>query len=240
MKKLTLSLLTGVAVLGFASTGFAADLIIEEPVAEVGVVDVGGNWDGAYVGVFGGAGWGHVDHTGVLPGLFDEPGADLDITGWLLGVRAGADFTVSDGIVLGVVGDLAWSNLSGEELFEDLNFGVDDALVGYELDWQGSLRARLGFDGGAFLPYVTAGLAFGHLNHTISIEGDPEEEGSGTLVGWTAGAGVEFAVVENVTLNLEYRYTDLGEKTIDMGLGANDPSFAVDSHTLTAGVNFRF
>ncbi len=239
MKHLAISLLAGVAALGFASSTFAADLIIEEPIAEVGVVDVGGNWDGAYIGVFAGGGWGNVDHTGVLPGLFDEPGADLDIAGWLVGVRAGADFTVSDSIVLGVVGDLAWSNMSAEELFEDINF-FDDALVSYELDWQGSLRGRLGFDGGTFLPYLTAGLAFGHMNHTISIEGDPAEEGDATYVGWTAGAGVEVAVQENVSLNLEYRYTDLGEQTIDMGLGPNDPSFAITSHTLTAGVNFRF
>lgn len=240
MKHITTILLATVAAAGLMSSAYAADLIIEEPVAEVGVVDVGGNWDGAYVGVFAGGGWGTVDHTGVLPGLFDEPGADLDISGWLVGVRAGADFTVSDGIVLGVVGDLAWSNLSGEGLFEDTNFGIDDAFVTYELDWQGSIRGRLGFDGGAFLPYLTAGVAFGHLNHTISLEGNPATEGDGTLIGWTVGAGVEVAVQENVSLNLEYRYTDLGEKTIDMGLGVNDPSFAVTSHTLTAGVNFRF
>lgn len=239
MKNLALSLLVGTAALGFVSTSFAADLIIEEP-AEVAVVDVGGNWDGAYIGVFGGAGWGVVDHTGVIPGLFDEPGADLDISGWLVGVRAGADFTVSDGIVLGVVGDLAWSNMSGEGLFEDLNFGVDDALVSYELDWQGSVRGRLGFDGGTFLPYVTGGLAFAHMNHTISLEGDPADEGDATFVGWTVGAGVEVAVADNVSLNLEYRYSDLGEQTIDMGLGGNNPSFAVTTHAITAGLNWRF
>jgi outer membrane immunogenic protein len=240
MKHITTTLLATVAAAGLMSSAYAADLIIEEPAPVVGVVDAGGAWDGAYVGAFVGGQWGEVDHTGVIPGLFDEPGADLDIAGWLVGVRAGADFTVSDSIVLGVVGDIAWSNVSGEGLFEDLNFGVDDALVSYELDWQGSVRGRVGFDGGTFLPYLTAGVAFGHMNHSISIEGDPADEGSATFVGWTAGAGVEVAVQENVSLNLEYRYTDLGEKTIDMGLGVNDPSFAITSHTLTAGVNFRF
>jgi outer membrane immunogenic protein len=240
MKKFTLSLLAGVAALGYASAGYAADLIVETPIVEPGIVDVGGNWDGAYVGIFAGYGWGDVDHTGVLPGLFDDPGADLDIDGWLLGVKAGADFTVGSGVVVGVVGDLAWSSQSGEGTFDDTNFGVDFADVTYELDWQGSVRGRVGFDAEAFLPYLTAGLAFGHFNHTISLEGDPAEEGDATYIGWTAGAGVEFAVADNATLNLEYRYTDFGEQTIDMGLGANDPSFAITSHAITAGVNWRF
>lgn len=241
MKKYTLSLLAGVAALGFATAGYAADLIVETPVVP-GVVDVSGNWDGAYVGVFAGYGWGEVDHTGVVPGLFDDPGADLDISGWLLGVKAGADFTVSQGLVVGVVGDLAWSNQSGSDVFEDpfVNFGVDEAEVTYELDWQGSIRGRIGFDGDAFLPYLTAGLAFGHMNHTITLDDDPTEEGDATFIGWTAGAGVEFAVADNVSLNLEYRYTDFGEQTIDMGLDDNNPSFALTSHAVTAGVNWRF
>lgn len=241
MRKITAILLATVAGAGMMSSAYAADLVIyDEPVVQAGYVDVGGNWDGAYVGVFGGYAWGEVDHTGEIPGLFDEPGADLDIDGWLLGVTAGADFTVSQGFVLGIAGDIAWSNQSGEGTFEDLNFGVDDATASYELDWQGSVRGRIGFDAGEFLPYLTGGLAFGHLNHTFQIEDGPVEEGDATYVGWTVGAGVEVAVAENVSLDLQYRYTDFGDQTVDMGLGANDPTFAITSHAVTAGLNWRF
>jgi len=245
MNRIAISLLAGVAAIGFVSSTYAADLIVEAPYVDPGVVDVSGNWDGAYVGVFGGYVWGEVDHTGVIPGLFEAPGADLDIAGWQLGVKAGADFTVGSGVVVGVVGDLAWANVEGSGLFEDgvnadLNFGVDEVDVTYDIDWMGSIRGRIGIDADAFLPYVTAGLAFGHLNHSISIDGAPTETGDSTHIGWTAGAGVEFAVADNMSLNLEYRYTDLGEKTMDMGLGVNDPTFAVTSHAVTAGLNFRF
>lgn len=239
MKQITAILLATAAGAGMMSTAYAADLVIYDPPVQPGYVDVGGNWDGAYVGVFGGYAWGEVDHTGVVPGLFPAPGADLSIDGWLLGVRAGADFTVSQGIVLGIVGDIAWSNQSGEAIFDDLNFG-DYATVGYELDWQGSLRGRIGFDGGAFLPYLTGGLAFGHLNHTFQFEDGPVQEGDATYIGWTVGAGVEVAVADNVSLDLQYRYTDYGEKTVDMGIGDFNPTFAITSHAVTAGINWRF
>lgn len=237
--KLTTTLLATVAVFGLASASYAADLIIEEP-AYIEPVVTGGDWDGAYVGVFGGMAWGTVDQTGYFPGLFPEPGADLDVDGWLIGVKAGADFTVSQGFVLGVVGDIAWSDVSGAGEFDDLNFGADYADVSYELDWQGSIRARAGIDAGTFLPYLTAGVAFAHMNHTISIEDGPVDEGDASFVGWTAGAGVEMAVADNISLNVEYRYSDYGEQTVDMGLDDFNPSFAVDAHTFTAGVNFRF
>jgi outer membrane immunogenic protein len=238
--KLATTLLAATAVtLGLGSAAYAADLIVEEP-EYIAPVVTGGNWDGFYLGAFVGGEWGVVDHTGVLPGLFDEPGADLDVSGWLVGLRAGADFTVGSSIVLGVVGDIAWSDVSGEGRFDDLNFGWDYADITYELDWQGSIRARVGVDAGTFLPYLTAGVAFGHLNHTISLEDGPVDEGDASFVGWTAGAGVEVAVADNVSLNLEYRYTDLGEETVDMGLDDLNPSFAVTSHQVTAGVNFRF
>ncbi len=42
---------------------------------------------------------------------------------------------------------------------------------------------------------------------------------SNTHVGWTAGAGVEFAVTEDVSLDLLYKYTDYGTQdyTLDDG-----------------------
>ena len=114
MNRLSLSLLAGVAALGFISSAHAADLIISEPAPSVGIVDVGGNWDGVYVGAFAGYGWGTVNDDDALLGL--TSGDDtLDLTGWQLGVHAGANFTVSEAIVAGIVADIAWTDLSGED-----------------------------------------------------------------------------------------------------------------------------
>lgn len=231
MKHLTISLLAGVAALGFASSTFAADLIIETPVEEVGVVDVGGNWDGGFVGVFVGGGWGAADHE-----FGGGDGNDIDdMTGWLVGVDAGFNFTVGSGLVLGIVGDIAWADINGSLEGPTPVGGYDE--ITQSIDWQGSLRARLGFDGGAFLPYVTGGLAFAHgTRETFGPDDGPFEN---THVGWTVGAGVEFAATEELSVNLEYRYSDYGAEVYNDG-GLTVPEVSLTTHTVTAGLHWNF
>ena len=143
MNRLSLALLAGVAVFGALPAAQAADLLINRP-STPGFVDVGGGgggWDGVYVGAFGGFAWNSFDAAGA-----PEP---IDGSGWLLGVTAGANFTVTPGLVAGIAGDIAWNDVNGEES------GVVSSM-----DWTGSLRGRLGWDADAILPYVTGGLAF--------------------------------------------------------------------------------
>lgn len=217
MNRYAIALLAGVAGLSMASAASAADLIISEPAPMVPIVETaGGNWDGVYVGAFAGYGWGTVgDEIDVLTG------DDFESDGWQVGLTAGADFTVAEALVAGIAADIAWSDISGE-----------DGIYAYNTDWTGSVRGRLGIDAGAFLPYVTAGLAF--ANNTFD---DGVSEDSQTHFGWTAGAGVEVAVADNVSLDLQYRYSDFGTKTYDL---AGDPELSLTSHAVTAGLNFRF
>jgi outer membrane immunogenic protein len=213
MFRFALLLAVGVSALAISSATHAADLIIDEPT--VGVVDLSGNWDGPYVGVLVGYG----------AGAYEEAaGFEADISGWLAGVALGANFTVSDGIVAGIVGDIAWSNISFDDGFGDAN-----------LDWVGSLRGRLGFDGGAFLPYLTAGLAV--AGATVHNDGSGLSD-SGTHVGWTVGAGVEFAATEDLSVDLLYRYSDYGEQTYNVGFADFDAGFR--THQVTVGLNWSF
>jgi len=239
MNRLSLILMAGVATLGFASAAHAADLIVETPVVSPGIVHASGNWDGAFIGVFGGYGFGTADHTG--PDLTSSPfgpdGADVDVDGWLLGVTAGVNFTLTQGIVLGVVGDLAWSDIGGDATYGTGFF--TGSYFTYDINWQGSVRGRIGFDGGSFLPYLTAGVAFANATHTNNLFGGAED--TVTHVGWTVGAGVEVAVADNVSLDLQYRYTDYGTETYDMGAGPGiNPDIELTSHAVTAGINWRF
>ena len=222
MNRITLALLAGVAALGFASTTHAADLIVDYAPVAPGVVATSGGWDGAYVGVFAGYGWGTLTDE---EGYWDVAGSEYDADGWKVGLTAGADFTVSEAIVAGIVADIAWADIGGE---------LDGGEFTYNTNWVGSVRGRLGFDGGAFLPYVTAGLAFANntIDDTVDLVDDTQ-----THIGWTAGAGVEFAVADNVSLDLQYRYSDYGTKTYALG---TDTDFSLTSHAVTAGINFRF
>lgn len=219
MNRFAIALLAGVAGVSIMSSAFAADLIVDEP-AEVGVVDVGGNWDGPYIGVFAGYGWGTATQS-ITDDIFD--GDSMDLTGWLVGVTAGANFTLTDGIVAGIVGDIAWTDISA---FDD---SFDTSI---DMNWAGSLRGKLGFDGGAFLPYLTAGLAV--MNATIDYDGDVD---TNTHVGWTVGAGVEFAATESLSVDLLYRYSDYGAQTYVVN---PDSDVNFTTHTVQVGLNWSF
>lgn len=224
--KFTTTLLAASAVFGLATGSYAADLIIEEPAYIEPVAVSGGNWDGAYIGAFVGAGWGIADHTNAEPPSPCAPdGCDLDLSGWLVGVTAGANFTVGGSFVLGVAGDIAWTDLSGS----------DTVPFDYEhsVNWEGSLRAVAGFDGGAFMPYVTGGVAFANATHVGIDEADV------THIGATAGVGVMFAVADNVAIDLQYRHSWYGSEEYDEGVPFN-AEYALDTDRVTLGVNFMF
>ncbi len=223
MNRFVIALLTSVAGLSLVSAASAADLIIDQPAEMAPVVSTsGGNWDGVFVGAFAGYGWGTLTDE---DGYFNVAGTEYDVEGWQLGVNIGANFTLSEALVAGIVADVAWSDLNGE-----------NTVDGFEsqTDWTGSIRGRLGIDAGAFLPYVTAGVAF--ANNTVTDTALSIED-TQTHIGWTAGAGVEFAVAENVSLDLQYRYSDFGSKTYELN---TDTDVSLTSHAITAGLNFKF
>lgn len=229
MKTILVSLLVGTAAIGFMTSTYAADLIVEEPV-EVGVVDVSGSWDGIYVGAFAGYGWGEVSDPNNYYD-FSDSGQVIDLSGFLAGVTLGANFTVGSGIVAGVVGDIAWSGIAGESIDY-----YNDIIIEHDINWVASLRGRLGFDGGAFLPYLTAGLAI--ANATSLPDNDDSYTDTQTHVGWTVGAGVEFAVSEDLSVDLLYRYSDYGTKVYSAWY--SDDEFGLTSHTVQVGLNWSF
>lgn len=189
------------------SPSLAADLYVDMPMAAAPVEMVSpGQWDGPYVGVFGGyaAGIFEYNSEGTL--------VDLDASGWLIGANVGFDKTLDNGLVIGIVGDAAWTNV-------EINDPID-----MKIDFVGSLRGRVGFDGGVFLPYLTGGVAAAHL---------VEDDESAMLIGWTIGGGVEFAATDDLSVDVQYRYSDYGNSS-DLA------DHGYRSHQITAGLNWRF
>jgi len=228
MNRLVLSFLLGSIALGAATTSYAADLIIDQ-VPEAGVVDVGSRWDGVFVGGF--LGYGSAESVDVYDWLELVDGdRQYDLSGWLAGVTIGANYTVGNGIVAGIVADLAWNGIAAEEYSNDADYESS-----FDIDWTGSLRGRVGFDAGDFLPYLTAGLAVAGATNTV--DGDTYSD-TQIHVGWTVGAGVEFAIADDLSLDLLYRYSDYGAKGYYTFYG--DMPFDVTAHTVQAGLNFKF
>ena len=221
MNRLSIVLVAGVSALALTSAVSAADLIIEEPYVAP-VVDTG-DWEGPFIGVFAGYGWGTVtDDTAT--GIYLDTVDELDLAGWLVGLDVGYNFYLSEGIVLGVVADIAWSDISGTDSITTATF---------DTDWLGSVRGRLGFDGGAFMPYLTAGLAVAGTNAT-----DPAAvSDSATHIGWTVGAGVEIAATEDLSIDILYRYSDYGAQDYALTLPT---TLSLTTHTIQAGLHWNF
>lgn len=224
IRALALGLLAATAV----SSAMAADLIVEEDVAEVAMA-AAYDWNGGYVGAFGGYGWGDTTWDGI--GLGQVP---FDLTGWIAGVDVGANFQTGS-FVLGVEGDVAWTNMGGSA-------GCPPGLFecSTDINWLATLRARAGFAADAVLVYATAGVAAADVT-SDSPPFTPDLAFDSTYFGWTAGAGVEVGVSEQVSLKAEYLYTDLGSQTdTDDILDIGDVEVPIAFHSVRVGANFHF
>ena len=229
MRKFVL-MTTAMAVL--ATPVAAADLlIIDEPIA---YTDAGFDWNGFYAGLSGGYGGGTVRSLGTGTGVT----TDVPANGALLGVTLGANAQY-DAFVLGVEGEVLWSGLSGSTTC----VGAPAFSCNANIEWLGSVRGRAGYAMDNVLLFATAGVAAGGGRGTIT----PTFPGttsvfSETYVGWTAGAGVEVAVTDAITVKAEYSYYNLGSRMAPIGTLGTIQSFTVSPivHAVKVGVNMHF
>ncbi|NDV88823.1 outer membrane beta-barrel protein [Aurantimonas aggregata] len=167
--------------------------------------------------------------------------------GFVGGVHVGYDQEFgsvgSSTLVLGVVGDISYVDI--ERSFGFTN-GVDTVSAQQELDYLATLRLRAGLAFGSILAYATGGLAVGEVDTTINMFGDAASE-SDTRLGYSVGGGLDFLVTENLSLGVEYLYTDLGSDDFSRSTLLTDGrqlDFSSDKdfdfHTVWAKASFRF
>ena len=82
---------------------------------------------------------------------------------------------------------------------------------------------------GSALLYATGGLAIGQQSFEVHEKAPATniENFDETMVGWTAGGGVEYAFSSNWTARIEYRYTDFGDVTITPSIYDYDGEYDV-------------
>jgi len=147
------------------------------------------------------------------------------------GVQAGFNATVGSGMIVGIEADLSLADIT-----DSAPGLVIGETVTSTTDWTGSVRGRLGFDAGDFMPYLTAGVVFS--NSTASAS-DVAVDDSAVLSGAIVGAGVEAAVAETITVKAEYLYSAFGDHTWYEGeLYQNTSSMSSDA--VRGGINFHF
>jgi len=122
--------------------------------------------------------WGGFYAGAQVGGVFTDKPSDQDE--WLGGVHLGWQ-GVSNKIVYGIEGDYNYA---------DVKFSGD------KMDNLSHIKAKLGYDLGKSLIYVTAGGAYANVDHV------------GDEWGWAAGAGYDYMIAPNVSLGAEVLYND--------------------------------
>jgi len=182
------------------------------------------NWTGFYAGINGGSGF---DTSN-----FASHSVKIRSKGALIGGTFGYNLQTGS-TVWGVETDLDWSDASGRG---DCGAFVCEARN----DWLGTLRGRIGYGFGRWLPYVTAGMAYGHVTASST---DPAAADAGrTRVGWTAGLGIEHAFSANWSAKLEYLYVCLGDVSRNSvcDTGVTTSNISIKESVVRAGVNYKF
>ena len=215
-----------IATLAFvlaASTAMAADAVNEVPAAPVADVAPAFSWTGFTVGVQGGYGWNNTDSDISGTGSFSQ-----DFDGGLLGGFVGYNYDLGNSWVVGVEADFE-KNWADETAF--------GGALEYGIDWQGSVRGRVGYAFDRALVYGTAGWAYARGYADVAGFGEQKE----TFNGYTVGVGVDYAFTDMMFGRIEYRYTDLGDKTFDFGgAGGGTINSDVDQHAIRVGLGVKF
>jgi outer membrane immunogenic protein len=161
--------------------------------------------------------------------------------------------------VLGVETDLNWIN-SGVKTtsFVAPPNGVvtNVASSAAGLRWLGTVRGRAGYAVDRALFYVTGGLAYGDArasSNAANFDGSNTDlfagSVSGIRVGYTVGAGLEYAVTNNITVKGEYLYYNLGSATyavaaanaVALGEGLfTTARQTFDGSIVRAGINYKW
>jgi outer membrane immunogenic protein len=175
------------------------------------------SWTGVYVGAYGGGGWGRSDFSAPLAS------GGFGLSGAVAGATLGYNYQMGQA-VLGIEGDGGWSNIRG-------NAACAGLVCETRNDWLATLRGRLGYAAGRFMPYVTGGAAFGNIKTSVTGLGSADT----MKTGWTAGGGVEMHVAGPWTAKVEYLYVDLGRGG---AIAGSDAKF--NTNIVRAGLNYKF
>jgi len=182
------------------------------------------NWTGLYIGGALGAG-GLVHDLSILASAADFNGISGE--GVFGEATIGYDHEFGSNWVAGVAANFRYSTIATKLAFTGFEASVD-------ADYGFDVLARVGMKlDPATLAYVIGGYSWQHFEVGATGAGTIYDWGSS---GFSIGAGLETALTDRITANVEYRYSQYQSE--DFGSGgfiSTTPS----SHTVRAGVKFK-
>ena len=189
------------------------------------------DWTGFYVGVEGGYGAGRT----VSKSLDNSGTANPDMRGGFGGPFAGFNYQFDNRIVAGIETEGNFGNIGGDTDCPNPAFSCFGRIA-----WLGSTRVRAGYALESFLPYVTFGVAYGGSTLGQIPKGTHTELSDSRInVGWTPGAGLEYAVTRYVVARVAYVYYRLNSREVTDSFGER-LRYRPEVHTVQFGVSLKF
>ena len=132
---------------------------------------------------------------------------DLDGDRAIFGVLAGLNYRM-DTMFLGIEGDVGFA--TGHFDFDFFGNNVDACGNGAWCDANGHIRARAGLQATQDIDlFVAGGLALADGSGGTSVIGTTNND---MFVGWSIGAGVEYAPTDSWKVRLEFLHDDYGSR----------------------------
>jgi outer membrane immunogenic protein len=211
-------------------------------------------WTGFYAGLNLGGAWSSAHWIDPFSGLGDSPQA-----GFVLGgAQIGANWQW-DSLVFGIEANFDWTGLEGTA--KDAN-GFTHTV---STNWLSTVTGRLGYAMNQLLVYGKGGLAVTNESNQITIppgvftpNGALQVDAVGTTltaqsvaVGWTFGAGIEYAFDPHWSARFEYDYVEFPAHSFSLaGVSSaiagksypirSDASTDLSMQVFTAALNYRF
>jgi outer membrane immunogenic protein len=238
------------AMTALTGTVLAADLPMQAPPPAVYMPPPVFSWTGFYLGINGGGAVGSTQFDFNNLGITTT---SRDFSGGFVGGTAGYDWAWNGpsfgngpfSWVVGVLADADWADITnGFNCAGNLGFSCN--VTG---NFLGSVRARVGWSFDRILFYGTGGLGLGNARFSVT------DNVTGLTVvdnvfraGFTAGGGIEYALVPNWAVKFEYLFYDFQHTNSGLvfpaaGFGALDAGSVTATtfvHTFRFGVDYKF
>jgi outer membrane immunogenic protein len=186
------------------------------------------NWSGLYIGAHVGGAWSDIErHYPLADHYVNTPGAVIshEADGAVAGGHLGLQHQVGHVVIGGEV-NLTHADLDAHSTANSSSVGNNPVDLNTEIRSIFTATARLGYAWDRWLVYAKGGYA--NAKFEVSSE-DPSDTASSTHRhnGWVVGGGLEYALLRDVIIGVEYNYMNFDERThfADCRPGCASPTF---------------
>lgn len=223
------------AILATTSLVQAADMARKAPPVPVAERAVA-LWSGFYVGAHVGGAHHNGNMTAFTPynsyAGFDVSGlAETRVMG---GLQAGYNHQMGN-VVLGLE-----ATASLMQIDKWSNDNLPGTMFRSAVNWDVTVTPRIGYAFDRALVYAKGGLAVAEFEYSHDQNGTIIGARQ-TRAGWTIGAGLEYALAQNISVKAEYDYMDFGKGGVDINTRTPirlEPNRQI--HQVLIGVNYHF